>query len=74
MDLQTYLNNAPRGEAANLSRELNEHPSNLSAWKTGKKPIPPYKCVLLENITGGLVTRKELRPNDYEKHWPELVT
>lgn len=72
MDLKSYLDLCPRGEAKRLAREINDYPSNISLWKSGKKSIPVSKCLLLENITNGQVSRKELRPKDYEKYWPEL--
>ena len=30
-------------------------------------------CVSIEKITCGKVTRRELRPNDWELIWPELI-
>jgi len=31
------------------------------------------ECVAIERATGGVVTRKDLRPDDWWKIWPELV-
>ncbi|PIT22387.1 hypothetical protein BGI36_03455 [Snodgrassella communis] len=72
MDLKTYLESKPRGEAKRLADAIKDHPSNISLWKSGKKPVPPYKCSLMQLVTNGAVTRKDLRPFDYQKHWPEL--
>jgi DNA-binding transcriptional regulator YdaS (Cro superfamily) len=33
----------------------------------------PENCVVIERATGGLVTRKDLRPDDWERIWPELA-
>ncbi|WP_317201458.1 hypothetical protein [Janthinobacterium sp.] len=30
-------------------------------------------CVLIESESGGAVTRKDLHPDDWEAHWPELA-
>lgn len=34
----------------------------------------PENCVSIEVATGGLVTRRDLRPRDWHLIWPELVT
>ncbi len=44
---------------------------NVSAWMTGQRPFPPHHCVTLEAHSGGAVTRKELRPEDWARYWPE---
>ena len=72
MDLKSYLKSEPRGEAKRLADAIKDHPSNISLWKSRKKPVPPYKCSLIQMATNGAVTRQELRPSDYKKHWPEL--
>ena len=38
----------------------------------GRKPGPIY-CWAIERATNGLVTRKELRPDDWQRIWPELA-
>lgn len=30
-------------------------------------------CVKIEQKSNGKVTRKDLRPNDWQENWPELV-
>lgn len=73
MDLKTYLNSKPRGEAARLARVINEKPSNLSLWKNKRKPIPPYKCRRIVNATHGEISLQELRPDDFAKHFSEIL-
>lgn len=41
-------------------------------WVRGKTPVTPSKCVHIEQMTEGLVGRKDLRPNDWAGIWPEL--
>jgi DNA-binding transcriptional regulator YdaS (Cro superfamily) len=38
----------------------------------GRRPSPIY-CHAIERATLGQVTRKDLRPNDWQKIWPELA-
>ena len=40
-----------------------------------RRKIPSAElCVLIERVTGGKVTRQELRPDDYWLIWPDLPT
>lgn len=34
---------------------------------------PARHCVAIERATGGKVTRRELRPDDWAELWPELA-
>ena len=42
-------------------------------WRDDLRQFPIEKCALLEQITGGRVTRQQLRPHDWALIWPELV-
>ena len=37
------------------------------------RKVPPATCVAIERATGGLVSRKSLRPHDWKDIWPELI-
>ena len=41
-------------------------------WTTGRRQIPIKYCIPIEQATRGLVTRKDLRPDDWRATWPEL--
>ncbi len=44
----------------------------VAAWlKRGT--VPPEHCALIEQATSGAVTRRELRPTDWHRIWPELA-
>lgn len=45
---------------------------NVWQWTGLLRPFPPYHCMKLEKHFAGAVTRKELRPHDWEKHWDNL--
>ena len=45
----------------------------VTIWANGKQPIPPKRCVLIERVTAGELTRQKLRPDDWPDHWPELA-
>lgn len=37
--------------------------SLVSQWEAGAVVIPPERCVQVEQVTGGLVRREDLRPD-----------
>lgn len=46
---------------------------NVWPWTRYLKPFPSYHCRTLENYFNGQVTRQQLRPHDWQKHWPDLA-
>lgn len=60
--------------AAKLARHLGVTPQAINEWKKGKRPVPAARCYQIEKATDGKVTRKDLRPNDWQTIWPELET
>lgn len=45
----------------------------VSQWADGGRPVPIERCVEIERLTSGAVTRKDLRPDDWHRIWPELA-
>ena len=45
---------------------------HVEHWLTAGR-VPSGKCALVEQATGGAVTRKDLRPDDWHIVWPELA-
>lgn len=60
------------GSASELARRMNVPRMTVSEWATGKRPVPIIRCVEIEELTGGAVTRKQLRPDDWWQIWPDL--
>lgn len=46
----------------------------VSEWARGLRPVPIERCVAIEKVTSGAVTRRDLRPDDWWRIWPELIT
>jgi DNA-binding transcriptional regulator YdaS (Cro superfamily) len=67
MDLKTYIA-AERGRAVALASRLGVSISYLS-----QMAISPERCVDIWRETGGIVTRQDLRPDDWQRIWPELA-
>jgi DNA-binding transcriptional regulator YdaS (Cro superfamily) len=72
MDLSKYLK-AERGRTGELASMLNVSGSLVTQWASGKA-VSAERCTEIERATGGAVTRRDLRPDDWHRIWPELVT
>lgn len=71
MDLSSYLEQ--RGAASDLAERLGVPPVSVFHWSRKQRPIPIVRCVQIEKLTNGAVTRKDLRPDDWHEIWPELA-
>ena len=75
MNLNEYLATAGAMTEAELCSAAGiKNRDQLRQWRhgyAGRKPGAAY-CVAIEKATKGLVTRQELRPDDWEAIWPEL--
>lgn len=63
------------GGRAELARRLGITPVAVGQWvSTGAyaRAIPPRQCIRIEALTGGRVTRRHLRPEDWRDFWPEF--
>lgn len=61
------------GSASALARSIGVTPQAVCFWRDGLRGIPAERCAAIERATGGQVTRKDLRPNDWQEIWPELA-
>lgn len=61
------------GGQACLARVLGVTAAAVSQWIKGMRPVPPKHCVSIERATAGAVTRRDLRPDDWQEIWPELA-
>lgn len=59
------------GGQANLAKYLKLSPSVVHQWRKGLRPVSAIHCQAIEKVTG--VSRRDLRPNDWQKFWPELI-
>lgn len=60
------------GGVGKLAQAIGVVQSAVSNWRA-RGSIPPEHCASVEQATGGAVTRRDLRPDDWEKIWPELA-
>ena len=64
---------ATRGKQAELSRETGLSPVFINQIVKGSKKVPVAAAARIEKATGGVVTRKDMFPDDWQKIWPELA-
>lgn len=72
MNLQGYINEE-RGNATRLALSLEIPLTYLSQMATGDRSVSPEKAFAIETATDGKVTRRELRPDDFWRIWPDLA-
>lgn len=72
MNLSEYFNNQ-RGRQSALAKAIGAHAPDLSRWADGTRPIPFPFAPKIEVETNGMVTRKDLFPNNWQELWPELA-
>lgn len=59
------------GGRPTLAQMLGVSLGAIGNWKARGMPIGP--CLAIERATGGKVTRKDLRPVDWQDIWPEIA-
>jgi len=72
MNLAQYLMQE-RGRQAALAKAIGAHAPDISRWADGTRPIPVAHGAAIEAATRGLVTRREMFPDDWQRIWPELA-
>jgi len=74
--LRQFLDDLPRGGVAEFAAKLpiaSVYLSQIASRQNGREASPEL-CVRIEQVTDGVVTRRLLRPDDWHRIWPELVT
>lgn len=62
-----------RGEQSKMAEALGISTSQMSQMVSGLCAISNERCVAIEKFTDGLVSRKDLKPDTWQKIWPELA-
>ena len=76
MTLDEYLSSDDAMSPADLCRAIGvKNADQLRQWRHGYSGRRPdaANCVAIERATGGKVTRRDLRPDDFWLIWPDLA-
>lgn len=73
MELRAYLDKAGHGASRRMAEALGAYASDVSSWASGRRRPGVAYCVAIEQHTQGAVTRRDLRPDDWQDIWPELA-
>lgn len=61
------------GGVSALAAALRTSQPRVSQWRKRGTLIDAKECVAIERATAGAVTRRHLRPDDWQDIWPELA-
>jgi len=73
MQLSDWLK-AKYGRGQELASAIGVPQSFVVKMAKGQKQVPAERCVAIERATAGVVTRRDLRPDDWREIWPELAS
>lgn len=73
MELKKYFFDLPVDDRQAFAESVGTTPKHLTNVSYGYKILDEKVCVAIEQRTGKIVTRQELRPNDWHLIWPELA-
>jgi len=59
------------GGLSALAKEIDVSSARLGNWRL--RSVPIEYCLAIETATAGGVSRKDLRPDDWHKIWPDLA-
>lgn len=59
------------GGLAKLAAAIGQTAQAVSNWRA--RGVPVVHCAAIEQATNGAVTRRDLRPDDWQRIWPELA-
>lgn len=66
MNLAKYLDHAELSQEE-FAKLCDVHQTMVSQWLTNRRPISARKAIVIERVTGGLVTRHELLPDIFPR-------
>lgn len=72
MDIRTYLEKSGISQSA-FAEMAGVTQGMVWQWLKGLRPVSPTACVAIEKATGKAISRKDLRPSDWNKIWPDLL-
>lgn len=71
-ELKSFFSSLSKDEKTDFATKCGTSVGYLTVSISRKQLFKAELCVVIERVTNGLVTRKNLRPNDWAAVWPEL--
>ncbi len=71
--LLSYLRTIPRSLREEIAQSCDTSVAYIRKACNVGQLLSPARCVVIEQMSHGVVTRKDLRPDDWKLIWPELV-
>lgn len=68
-----YLNRLPEAARESVCKAIGTSVGYVRKASSAGQLPEPARCVDIERVTKGAVTRRDLRPDDWQRIWPELV-
>lgn len=72
MKFKTYFFALSKSERQLFAGQVGTSVGHLNNFSYGYTSLSPVTCAAIEKQTGGEITRKDLRPEDFWKIWPDL--
>lgn len=78
MKLKEFLNSLPRGKKSEFASQVGIDPVYLSQIAADDQGPRKFRAsaalaVRIEKFSNGVVNRSDLRPDDWQEIWPELI-
>jgi DNA-binding transcriptional regulator YdaS (Cro superfamily) len=73
MDLKSFMAGLDTAQRKELADACDTSTGHLQNVMYGYRTCAPELAVRLERITVGAITRKDMRPDDWQDIWPELA-
>jgi len=74
MQFKPYFFGLSPDERHKFAESVGASVGHLTNVAYGYKQMAPEICVAVERESGMQVTRQEIRPDDFPRYWPELVS
>lgn len=71
--LRDYLKQMPLHERHEFAKKIGTTLSTINRYESGGLKMSPARCVKIEKLTNGAVSRRDLRPDDYHEIWIDLI-
>ncbi|MBK5203897.1 MAG: helix-turn-helix domain-containing protein [Polaromonas sp.] len=73
MQFKTFFFRLNKQERKDFSEKVGTSSGHLTNFSYGYTTLAPILCSAIERETNGEVSRRDLRPDDCEAIWPDLL-